>query len=271
MLSEEAETILNGALQVLNGGSQPSFGPGLSERALETPWVASHFRGGERLLDVGFTMSSLDYLGLLLELKRSKGVTIEAVDIVRPERVVGRYPAPWRDEVRSVPITIGDLRTLELPAGHYDVATCISTIEHIGFDEATHNDPATAFARSNTAEGVRLHRDATVNRDVLGKLGGALRPGGLLLVSVPMGRGGPALLKDSLGLYCAQWEYDAASWREITADPRFELVEERFGRLEPDGRWRLVDGPADLAGCSSSLKPHAEGVAMAALRWRGGV
>ncbi len=266
MLSDEATQIIAAAKRVLAGEPRPSFGPGLSERAVETPWVASHFKGGERVIDVGFTMSSLDYLGLLLELRRNHRVTIEAVDIVKPERVARRYPAEWVDEVMSVPITIGDLRTQKLPQGRYDVATIISTIEHIGFDVATYDDPRSAFARSTTAEGVKLHRDANVNHEVLARLGEALRPGGLLLISVPMGRGGPALLEDSLGFFCAQWEYEAQSWREIVSAPGFEVVEQLFYRLEPDDTWKRVDGPADLTDRSSAMQPHAAGCALAALR-----
>jgi len=264
-LSEEASRILQAAIGVLDGGPIPSLGAGLSERAIETPWVASHMKGKARVLDIGFTMSSLDYLGLLLELRR-RGVTIEGVDIVKPERVAGRYPKAWVDDVMAVPVTIGDLRQATLPQGAYDLATIISTIEHIGFDEATYADPTTAFARSTTPEGVRLHRDADVNAAVLDKLRGALKPGGLVLISVPMGKGGPALLKDSLGLYCAQWEYEAKSWQEIVGAKGFAIVEQRFARLEEDGTWRDVDGPAALLDRSSSMKPHAAGVAVAALR-----
>jgi len=267
-MSEEATQILAVAKSVLAGTDPLPLPPGLSERAIETPWVASHFRGGERVLDIGFTMSSLDYLGLLLELRKSRGVTIEAIDIVKPERVVRRYPADWVADVLAVPITIGDVRTLELPASRYDIATCISTIEHIGFDEATHADPATAFARSTTADGVKLHRDADVNAKVLAQLGRALRPGGVLLISVPMGKGGPALLRDSLGLYCAQWEYDAASWREIVEAPEFDIVEQQFYRCDADHVWRAVSAPEDLVEQSSALQPHAAGCALAALRRR---
>jgi SAM-dependent methyltransferase len=267
-LNEEAQQILTAATDVLAGTSASPLRAGLSERALETPWVASYFKGGERVIDIGFTMSSLDYLGLLLELRRKHDVTIEAIDIVKPERVARRYPAEWLSEVMAVPVTIGDVRTLELPVARYDIATCISTIEHIGFDEATHADPKTAFARSSTREGVDLHRDASVNHDVIAQLGRALKPGGVLLISVPMGRGGPVLLQDSLGLYCAQWEYEAVSWREIVEAPGFDVIDQRFGRLEADGTWRWVDGPADLADQTSYLKPHAAGVALVALRRR---
>lgn len=265
-LAPDVREILDAAIGVLDGKPVPAFGPGFSERCVETPWVAGFFRGGERLLDVGFTMSSLDYLGLLLELRRNRGVTIEAVDIVEPERVRRRYPAEWVDEVLAVPVTIGDLREQRLPEGRYDIATCISTIEHIGFDEATYQDPNTAFKRSATPEGVKLARDPDVERAVLARFAAALRPGGIALVSVPMGRGGPALLRDSLGLYCAQWEYDRASWQRLVTAPGFEVVDERFARLEPDGTWKAVDGPQDLEQQSSELKPHAAGCALVALR-----
>jgi SAM-dependent methyltransferase len=266
MIGEEAQEVLRAALNVLEGRTILPPRAGLSERALETPWVASYFNGGESVIDVGFTMSSLDYLGLLLELRRAYRVTLDAVDIVKPERVLGRYPLAWVDAVRAVPITIGDERTVELPAARYDIATCISTIEHIGFDEATHADPKTAFARSTTPEGVRLQRDLHVNRDVVAKLGGTLKPGGLLLISVPMGKGGPVLLQDSLGFYCAQWEYEAQSWREIAEAPGFRVDDQRFGKLDAEDRWRWVESPADLVMQSSSMKPHAAGVAMIALR-----
>jgi SAM-dependent methyltransferase len=271
VLSEETQQILTAALETMEGREPLPFAPGHSERAVETPWVASFVAklgAGARLLDIGFTMASLDYLGLLLELRRSRKVIVEAVDIVRPERVVGRYPEAWLQEVLAVPITIGDLLTLSLPEARYELCTCISTIEHIGFDAATHADPLSAFQRSKTADGVALHRDADVNRRVLAQLAGALKPGGILLVTVPMGRGGATLLRDSLGFYCAQWEYQAESWREIVEASEFAVVDERFARLDSDGRWRTVAGPSDLVAQTSELKPHASGCALVALRRR---
>jgi len=265
-MSDEASQILAAAKRVLAGERVPQLPAGLSERAVETPWVASHFKGGERVLDIGFTMSSLDYLGLLLELRRAHRVSIDAIDIVRPERVEKRYPAEWRADVMSTSIAIGDVRTIAIERGVYDVVTCISTIEHIGFDEATHADPATAFARSTTPEGVKLHRDPHVDRDVLRRFHEALRPGGLALISVPMGKGGPTLLRDSLGLYCAQWEYEPSSWRALVGAEGFAVVEQRFARLEPDGIWRDVSSPDDLRDCTSALMPHAAGCALTALR-----
>src|SRR5450759_3446274 len=104
-MNDEALQILKAAKRVLAGEPPPPRPAGFSERIIETPWVASHIKGGERVLDIGFTISSLDYLGLLLELRRAHRVTIEAVDIVKPERVQRRYPANWLDEVLATPIT----------------------------------------------------------------------------------------------------------------------------------------------------------------------
>lgn len=272
MIDTEAGWILDVCIPILREkrGFRPGrpHGIGMSERCVETPWVASHVPAGSRLLDIGFTMASLDYLGLLLALRRDHGVEVEAIDIVKPYRVKRRYPGDWLDEVLSVPITIGDIRTVRIPESRYDVVTCISTIEHIGFDVATSDNPNTAFERALAPDRVPMTRDPDTNRVVLDRFFSALKPGGAVLISVPMGRGGPTLLKDSLGYYCAQWEYDGASWNEIVSHPGFAAECQRFFGHDPDRGWQEVPGPDHLTRASSSMKPHAEGCALAALRKR---
>ncbi|MCP9824877.1 bifunctional 2-polyprenyl-6-hydroxyphenol methylase/3-demethylubiquinol 3-O-methyltransferase UbiG [Synechococcus sp. EJ6-Ellesmere] len=271
MISEETNQILSLAKEVLEKKvTEPfkgSFGKDLSERRIETPWVASFFKGGETVLDVGFTMSSHDYLGLLLELIQKYDVGIEAIDIIEPQNVLKRYPVEWVDEILKVPVTLGDLRNVSILNERYDFATCISTIEHIGFDSpASTGNKESAFERALKPEDVQTMRDPDTNNKVLNQFHRALKPGGVLLISVPMGRGGPVLLKDSLGYYCAQWEYEEKSWSEIANHPGFELLEEMFFIRTPEKLWCQVTCPGDLISQSSSLRPHAEGCALAALR-----
>jgi hypothetical protein len=75
------------------------------------------------------------------------------------------------------------------------------------------------------------------------------------------------LLRDSLGLYCAQWEYEASSWSAVTGHPGFVCIEERFFS-RAGGTWTRHNAPGDLLGCSSSLKACAEGCALVALSKR---
>ncbi|PHR62966.1 MAG: hypothetical protein COA47_01345 [Robiginitomaculum sp.] len=269
MIGANQQFILDRAMQVFDGTAH--FGnfnlnlPGHSERLVEVPWAAQHLRDAKHILDIGFSMSSLDWLGLLLA-TNTKGAILQAADIVRPERVQSRYPQAWRDAALAVPVSIGDIRSIELPANQFDLVTCISTIEHIGFDIASNDDPNSAFERGKTPAEIADTRDPDVNQDVLRAFHRVLQPGGRVMISVPMGRGGPTLLKDSLGLYTRQWEYETQSWRELTTQPGFEVLEQCFYALGPDDCWHQVQSPTDLSDKSSELQPHASGCALLLLQ-----
>jgi len=267
-LSSEQEAILNYSKQILSGAKKLSlsgtFGKGFSERFVETPWAASHLKDCGSFLDIGFTFASFEYLGLLLELKDRYGVMLNAADIIEPEKVRTRYPQEWLKSILEVPVSIGDIRSMVLPKGKFDAVTCISTIEHIGFDEPARTVKNSAFERRSNPKDVQLHRDPNVNAKVLDNVRNSLKPKGKLLISVPMGKGGPALLRDSLGFYCAQWEYEEKSWNEITANKGYNLLEQRFFRMGTSG-WTEVPSPKEVADRSSYMKPHAEGCALCLL------
>ncbi|MEL7029601.1 MAG: hypothetical protein AAGL49_10415 [Pseudomonadota bacterium] len=261
---------LEAGLSVLGSGQTPAFndgfGCGASERCIETVWASAHLGRGERVLDIGFTMSSLDYMGVLLEARRSLGVTLEAVDIIQPSAVEGRYPDTWREDIFSVPVTIGDLRSIDLPEAAYDAVTCVSTIEHIGFDAPAKDGQRGAFDRPETEAEAPIDRDPEATRAVMAQFAKALKHGGRAIISTPMGKGGPATVQDSLGLIARQWEYEARTWAEIAEAPAFELIEQRFFRRRDDTCWSEVASPSDLADRSSHLQPHAHGCALAVLR-----
>lgn len=240
------------------------FGAGRTERCVEVPWAQSWLEGRGAVLDIGFALSDLDWLRVLLGHGRAQPIT--AVDIVTPERVATRYPEDLRAQALATPIIIGDVRTAEVPAGAFDVVTCISTVEHIGFDAAGSSERS-AFARWSTLEETPTTRDPNVTPQVMAAIARALRPGGLALVTVPMGQGGAVPVRDSLGYYTRQFEYDAATWPQIAAAPGFRLLEQRFFAWRPEaGRsWAEVDGPEGLAHQTAWLTPHATGVALAAL------
>jgi SAM-dependent methyltransferase len=269
MIAPPQQFILDRSIAVLNGDKRfEDFDldqPGHSERIAEVPWAARYLRDASSILDIGYSMSSLDWLGLLLKWQERAGTSLQAVDIVQPERVASRYPENWRAQVLQTPVGIGDIRTIELPVGHFDLVTCISTIEHIGFDEASTDDPNSAFKRGKTPAEIAANRDPNVNRDVLVAFHRTLRPGGRALLSVPMGKGGPTLLKDSLGLFTRQWEYEEKSWQELTTQPGFSVLEQRFFGLGDNDCWREVADPAALTDQSSELQPHASGCALLVL------
>ncbi|MBL1430445.1 MAG: class I SAM-dependent methyltransferase [Robiginitomaculum sp.] len=272
MIADKQQFILDRAISILSEQSNfdnlPLDIPGHSERIIEVPWAAKHLAAATNILDIGFAMSSLDWLGLLLAVQQRNKTNLVAADIVRPERVASRYPDAWREQVLSVPVTIGDIRTCDLPAEHFDLVTCISTIEHIGFDEASIDDPNSAFKRGKTPAEIAANRHPNTNRDVLDAFHRVLQTNGRAMISVPMGRGGATLLKDSLGLYTRQWEYEQKSWNELTSHPGFSVLEQQFFALGADDCWQQVASPADLVGLSSELQPHASGCAVLLLQKR---
>ena len=241
------------------------FGFGKSERCIEAPWAETWLEGRRKILDVGFALSDLSWLRTLLGV-RAAGAELTAVDIIAPERVANRYPDDLREAALATPVIHGDVREAPVPAAAFDAVTCISTIEHIGFDSAG-STPESAFARWRTLEETPTERDRQVSRDVVAAFARALKPGGIALISVPMGIGGAVPVRDSLGFYTRQLEYDAETWRDIAEAPGFRLLEQRFFTWvgEGEGHWIEAEGPEGLAHQTAWLTPHAVGVALAAL------
>jgi len=246
--------------------SANAFGAGRTERCIEVPWASRWLGdvGEQQILDIGFALSDLDWLAALLG-KVEQGASVTAVDIITPERVATRYPEALRDQALRTPVIIGDVRTAPVPASSFDVVTCISTIEHVGFDAKGSTDKS-AFARWSSVEETPDSRDPAVTRDVMGAFARALKPGGLALITVPMGKGGAVPVQDKLGYFTRQFEYDANSWREIVEAPGFRLLEQRFFTGLGEAGWREAESAADLAHQTAWLTPHATGLAIAALQ-----
>lgn len=240
-----------------------------SERCIEIPWVVSRLVSNniKDLVDVGFSMASLDYMGTLLHLKNDINIKLSAIDIIKPERVVSRYPKEWVNDILSVPIHIEDIRQISsLDKPKFEAVTMISTIEHVGFDVASSDDNKdSSFERHTSKDSVVLSRSDKVEEEVLNTLFEFLEEDGLVLMSVPAGKGGAVLLQDSLGYYTAQWEYEQNSWQRITQHKKFELLEEFFYSFD-NNKWHQVSSINDLNNKTSELKEHAEGLALCLLR-----
>jgi SAM-dependent methyltransferase len=223
-----------------------AFGAWRSEACIEAPWASQHLAGRARILDIGFTLASLDHLGVLLGLA-ARGSRIEAVDAIPPDRVAGRFPDAWREAALAVPVHVGDLETLDLPAGGFDAVACISALEHLGFEGETR--PADASAR------------------ILSQAAKLVAPGGVLVVTVPMGAGGARRLVDDAAPWSATiWEHSPDDWRAMLAASGLAVREQRFFEWlgETEG-WRETGAADDLSGVSCAGLCHAAGVAVAVL------
>lgn len=272
MLSENNKFVYDLAMDIMDGTNFniPKVA-GHSERLIEVPTAAHWLRKFStiedcKILDIGFTMSSLDWLGLLLRLKKTEKCIINAMDIVKPERVKSRYPKEWLDDIFNVPVEIGDIREKDVPTESYDVVTCISTIEHIGFDKAEEEDTSTAFKRYTEGEELQTTRAPLVDEKVLAHFHSSLKPGGHVIITVPIGKGGVIPVKDSMGLVAFYWEYERNTWHNLITQDGFELIEQQFYAREEDSFWHKKSHPKEIEHLTGSINSHAKGCAIAVLK-----
>ncbi len=239
-----------------------------SARCIEVPWLTSHLVDfqGCRLLDIGTALSSLDYMGTLLATKEILGLDLHFIDIVKLDAVKSRYPQEWWPSVMALNQYCGDYRYYQLPKNNFDVVTCISVIEHIGYDVSSQGDDKSVFVRKKNIQDVCTDRAPHTDRLVMDKTSQILKKQGELFITVPMGKGGPVVIQDSLGYYCVQWEYEQESWMNIIRHKDFELVEERYFQFTEHEFWEEVSGFEKLSNVSASNLSQSNGCAMARMR-----
>jgi SAM-dependent methyltransferase len=204
--------------------------PGTDERAVELTWTLSRYRQEPRVLDTGYAFAEPAYLVALVELGAQELVGADLAEI----------------EVPGLRGVVADLRELPLADGAFDVAFCISTLEHVGLD--------------NRVYGLAAERDASGQEQALHELARVLSAGGRLLLTVPCGD--PA----DLGTFVQR---DPAGWRKLFGAAGFEVFEEEVYELREQG-WRSAPD-FDSAGVRYGERgPGASAVLCAELR-RGGL
>jgi SAM-dependent methyltransferase len=191
------------------------------EWAIEIPWCLARYDGEARVLDVGSANAEDAYLEGLRALSAPELVT---VDLAEPADV------------------IADVRDLPFEDGHFDLALCISTLEHVG--------------RDNAVYGLDIGSDDGGHDEALRELHRVLARDGRLLVSVPTGR-----REDH------RWhlQREPLEWIALIERNGFVVFEDELYVRAPDG-WRagaLAEAEAARYGSSG---PGAGAVLLAELR-----
>jgi SAM-dependent methyltransferase len=192
------------------------YGLDLDERIVEYPWLFSHLPPGPGLLlDAG---SALNFRFLLTR-PTLAGKTIYICTLA-PER-----HSFWRD---GISYTFQDLRHTCFRDAFFDQVVSLSTLEHVGLDNA----------RFYT-NGAPVERDPTGYVTAVREMARILRPGGRLYLSLPYGR------HADLGWLQV---FDSGMVDRVTEAFRPSGVLEQVFRYTPAG-WRLSDR-RDSAGAT---------------------
>ena len=145
------------------GGPFPAgYGHGFDERVVEFPWLASRSLSG-RVLDAGSTLNHLHVLRRL----RSRMDDLHIVTLAAEDQ---SFPS------LGVSYLYADLRALPLAEGVYDRVVSLSTLEHVGLD-----------LKHFGADGTRAKDPQEAALAAADELRRVLRPGGEVLISVPVG------------------------------------------------------------------------------------
>jgi SAM-dependent methyltransferase len=128
------------------------------ERAVEIPWCLARYDGERRVLDVGYAFAEPSYLAGLVALGAEElaGVDLASADV---------------PGLRSV---VADVRTLPFENDSFDLVLCVSTLEHVG--------------RDNAVYAVEAQRDAAGDEAALREVRRVLADDGRVLVTVPTGQ-----------------------------------------------------------------------------------
>jgi hypothetical protein len=113
-------------IERLAAGRQPLEGVGvaLSERVVEIPWVLRQLTRTprDRVLDVGTAFAPMVYKRLLVRQPH----VVEVADLA------GAH-------IPGLTCHVADVRSLPFDTDSFDVAICLSTLEHVGMDNAQYH------------------------------------------------------------------------------------------------------------------------------------
>jgi SAM-dependent methyltransferase len=198
------------------------------ERAVEIPWCLARYDGERRVLDVGYAFAEPAYLDGLLGLGAEELTGVDLAEASVPQ-------------LRGV---VADVRELPFESGSLDFVLCISTLEHVG--------------RDNAVYAVETARDGDGDDGALRELRRVLSPDGRLLVTVPTGE------PDDQGW---QVQRRPREWVERFERAGFLVFEDEVYARSED-RWRSVDAAAAATARYGDGGPGAGAVLLAELRPR---
>jgi SAM-dependent methyltransferase len=202
---------------------------GSDERPVEIPWCLARYRGETNVLDVGYAFAEPVYLAALTQLGATRLVGVDLAEA----------------EVPGLEAVCADLRALPFRDREFDVVFCISTVEHVGQDNARYGiEPG----RGGMEKALRELR----------------RVGRRILITVPAGEPGDH------GWFV---QLDPERWLDLFRSTGLLVFEHELYELSDDG-WRSTPslpaegvrygerGPGASAVLCAELHPRTAGAVL---------
>lgn len=196
----------SGLLELFRRGVElpVGFGIGYDERCVEYPWLFANLREGAAcVLDAGSAMNHR----FLVEHPGIKNMKLHILTLFPENNCF------WE---QGISYMYDDLREIPIRGDYYDLIICLSTLEHVGFDNSIYGGNANQ----------REHRPDDFVL-VIKELRRVLKPGGSLFLSVPFGT------HQDLG-WSQQFDRELLT-RAVDAFSRPCEVAETFYRYAPEG------------------------------------
>ena len=140
----------------------------IDERIVEIPWVIENLdlSKNKKILDAGCSLN-FNYL-IKKIIKNSNYITFTNI-----------YPEKFKYHSKFVNYINEDITNLSFSKNYFDVVTCISVLEHVGFDNEIYNQGKKEI---NIKTNTELYKKALI------ELFRILKPGGNLYISIPFGK-----------------------------------------------------------------------------------
>ena len=168
------------------------------ERIVEIPWMMNELKNKKgKLLDAG---STLNFKYLLQKLIKNFEINI-----------VTLYPEKRNYEYLGINYIYSDFLNLKYKKNTFDIITCISTLEHVGFDNSFYKYNAKMKSKDLPKTNKQIK--------VLFKLYNFLKPGGNLLITLPFGKAGK---------YKNLRQFDKDNLKKLFSKLKAKKIEKKF-------------------------------------------
>jgi len=138
-----------------------NYGKSDSERCIEIDFARFYYKGENTVLDIGYAFSEPRWFEMIQSLHIPNLIGLDPAANIKP--------SGYKKVVK------GDIRKTKFSENTFDLAICISTLEHIGMDNKIYG-----YGKNDNDFGSQLEAMKEIYR--------ILKPGGKLLLTLPFGK-----------------------------------------------------------------------------------